>query len=411
MKIQTLKDSPSKSVWRRNTAAGRWYGFGRYYAMFPQPFIHDAVINLTKPEETVLDPFCGRGNGPFAATVLGRCALGIDVNPIAWLFAAAKLQPAPTPEQVTARLSEISKARRPSDERSHSRFETMVWAPAVRALLKAARRELDWRDSIVDRTLMAFVTLHMQDKQGGGLSNVMSPTIAYSPTYAVKWWTEKGFLRPPEVEPVAMLEDKIRRRYQYGVPAQASGTVLLGDSRQELHQQEFANATLLVTSPPYCGVTDYWNDHWIRLWMLGYPFRKNWKKSARFSNQKEYQDLVTCVFQESKKHLKKGASILVRSDQRRSTAEMCVTAMRLVWPRRQLLVRSTTAPYAGVSNQHGRGGQKAKEIDLLMPGRRASGWWQNQAFIPYDQSGLSNMEDKDVRHVETPDLAAAARAS
>ena len=170
MKIKTHTEAPSKSVWHRSTAAGRWYGFGRYYGMFPQSFVHDAVINLTKPEETVLDPFCGRGNGTFAATVLGRDALGIDVNPIAWLYAAAKLQPAGTPEQVTARLSKIAKARRPNDRRSRSRFETMAWAPPVRALLRAARRELDWQDSVVDRTLMAFITLHMQDKLGCGLS-------------------------------------------------------------------------------------------------------------------------------------------------------------------------------------------------------------------------------------------------
>ena len=382
MSKQLQTESLGKSVWSHSTAAGRWYGFGRYYAMFPQSFIHDAVINLSKPEETVLDPFCGRGNGPFAATVLGRDALGIDVNPIAWLYAAAKLQPAPNPEQVTARLSEVARARRPNDRRSRSRFETMTWAPAVRALLKAARRELDWRDSIVDRTLMAFITLHMQDKQGAGLSNVMSPTIAYSPTYAVKWWTEKGFLRPPEIDPVAMLEDKIRRRYRHGVPAQASGTVLLGDSQQELPQQNSANAALLVTSPPYCGVTDYWNDHWIRLWMLGYPLRKNWTKSARFENQKDYLELITRVLQESNKHLKRGAAILVRSDQRRSTAKMCVAALKEVWPDRQLLVRRTTAPHAGISNNHGRGGRKAKEIDLLMPGSRGCGWWQQQAFHP-----------------------------
>ena len=387
MKTKTHKEPPSKSVWHRSTAAGRWYGFGRYYGMFPQSFVHDAVINLTKPEETVLDPFCGRGNGPFAATVLGRDALGIDVNPIAWLYAAAKLQPAATPEQVTARLSKIAKARRPNDSRSRSRFETMAWAPPVRALLRAARRELDWRESIVDRTLMAFITLHMQDKLGSGLSNVMSPTIAFSPTYAVKWWTEKGFLQPPDVEPVAMLEDKIHRRYQHGVPPQASGTVLLGDSRQELSQQSLADAGLLVTSPPYCGVTDYWNDHWIRLWMLGDPFRKNWTKSARFENQKEYQDLITGVFKESKKHLKKGAAILVRSDQRRSTAEMCVAAMKEVWPRRQLFERTTTAPYPGISNNHGRGGHKAKEIDLLMPGSRGSGWWHHEAFLPHGEVG------------------------
>ena len=387
MKTKQHKEAVSEDVWHRNTAAGRWYGFGRYYAMFPQSFIHDVVMNLTKPEETVLDPFCGRGNAPFAATVLGRHALGIDVNPIAWLFAATKLQPATNPEQVTTRLLEIDKARRPSDRRSHSRFETMAWAPDIRALLKTARRELDWRNSVVDRTLMAFITLHMQDKQGCGLSNVMSPTIAFSPTYAVKWWTAKGFSHPPNVDPVAMLEAKIRRRYQYGVPGQSHGKVLWGDSRQELASQTTVDAALLVTSPPYCGVTDYWNDHWIRLWMLGYPFRKNWSKSARFENQQQYLDLITNVFRESRNHLKKGAAIIVRSDQRRSTAEMCVAAMRAVWPERQLLVRSTTAPYAGISNNHGRGGRKAKEIDLLMPGSRASGWWQSKGFAPVGHEG------------------------
>ena len=384
MKLQSQQES-KKKIWHRNTAAGRWYGFGRYYAMLPQSFIHDAVINFTKPEDSVLDPFCGRGNVPFAATVLGRSAVGIDVNPIAWLFAKAKLQPAPTSDQITVRLSEIAKACRPSDRHSRNRFETMAWAPAVRALLKAARRELDWQNSIVDRTLMAFITLHMQDKQGSGLSNSMSPTIAYSPAYAVKWWTQKGLLKPPKIEPVAMLEDKIRRRYQYGVPDQAPGTVLLGDSRQELQRQNHTNAALLITSPPYCGVTDYWNDHWIRLWMLGYPFRKNWLKSARFQNQKDYQDLITCVFRESKIHLKKDAAILVRSDHRRNTAEMCIAAMREIWPHRQLLKRSTIAPYPGISTHHGRGGKQAKEIDLLMPSNRASHWWQSQEFRVYSE--------------------------
>ena len=380
MTSKQQRTTSPENLWHRNTAAGRWYGFGRYYAMFPQSFIHDAITHLTRPGEPVLDPFCGRGNGPFAATVLGRPAIGIDVNPIAWLFAAAKLQPAATSDQVMGRLYEIAKARRPSDWRSRNQFETMAWAPAVRALLKAARRELDWYNSIVDRTLMAFITLHMQDKQGGGLSNCMSPTIAYSPNYAVKWWRQNGFLQPPDIDPVAMLEDKIRRRYQYGVPPQAPGRVLLGDSRQELRDQINIGAALLVTSPPYCGVTDYWNDHWIRLWMLGHRFRKNWRKSARFENQREYLELVTSILQESKRHLKRGAAILVRSDQRRQTAEMCISALRETWPHRQLLVRSTMAPYPGISNHHGRGGRQAKEIDLLMPGNRSPRWWQQEGF-------------------------------
>ena len=384
MMLEEQRNLAHQSLWRRNTAAGRWYGFGRYYAMFPQSFIHDAVTNLTKPGESVLDPFCGRGNGPFTATVLGRSALGIDVNPIAWLFATSKLRPAATSEDVMFRLSEISQARRPSDRRGRNQFEVMAWAPQVRALLKAARRELDWRNSVVDCTLMAFITLHMQDKPGGGLSNSMSPTIAYSPTYAVKWWTKRGLLEPPDVDPVAMLEDKIRRRYEFGVPVQAPGEAILGDSRQVLQSQTRADAALLLTSPPYCGVTDYWNDHWIRLWMLGHPFRKNWSKSARFKNQTEYQELITTVLRESKRHLKRSAAILVRSDQRRRTAEMCVAALKTTWPDRQLLVRTTTAPHLGISTHHGRGGRKAEEIDLLMPNSRAPRWWEQQGFRPIE---------------------------
>ena len=37
----------------------------------------------------------------------------------------------------------------------------------------------------MDRTLMAFVALHMQDSCPNGLSNRLSPTVAHSASYAV----------------------------------------------------------------------------------------------------------------------------------------------------------------------------------------------------------------------------------
>ena len=375
-------------IWRHNTAAGRWYALGRYYAMFPRDFIHDAIDGLTDENDVVLDPFCGRGNAPFVATVLQRQALAIDNNPIAWLFAATKQHPASEVEQVTGRLNEVARCRRPSDRRSRSQFETMAWAPDVRALLKAARRELRWHDSVIDRTLMAFITLHMQDKLGAGLSNSLSPTIAYSPDYAVKWWTDKGLLEPPDIEPVAILEDKIHRRYKHGVPQQAHSRVLMGDSREELPLLDSANANLLITSPPYRGVTDYWNDHWTRLWMLGHSFGKEWGKAARFTARDSYLELVCCVLRESKSHLKADAAILIRSDQRRSTAELCIEAMMRVWPGRELLMRPTSAPHAGTSNVHGRGGARAREVDLLIPNKRGLDWAQSRGFAAVPVAGV-----------------------
>ena len=323
--------SAFSNPWSRNTAAGRWYGMGRYLAMFPPSFAQEAVTHLTRAGEPVLDPCCGRGNGPFTAAVMGRPTVAIDINPVAWVFTATKLQPAPDPETVVVRLNEVGRAMRAQDKRSRSAFETMAWAPRVRAFLKAARRELDWRESIIDRTLMAFIALHIQDKQGGGLSNSMSPTIAYSPDYAVKWWTHKGLTKPPDVNPIAMLIDKIQRRYEHGIPNLAQGNVILGDACEELAKQGNIGASLLITSPPYCGVADYWNDHWLRLWLLGHDFRKNWRRSTRYENKTNYREMIQTIFQESSRHLKKGAAILVRTDQRRQTATMCIAAIQETW--------------------------------------------------------------------------------
>ena len=313
----------SGQTWRRDTAVGRWYGLGRWYAMFPPHFARDAILNLSRSGEVVLDPFCGRGNAPFAATVLGRAGVGIDIHPLAWLWTGAKLCPEPDVSRVLQRLGDIGRAARPHDRRGKTRFEQMAWSPGVRAFLRAARRELDWQGSTTDRTLMAFIALHAQDKKGAGLSNQLSPTVAYSPSYAVRWWTRAGLIRPPKVEPTDFLADKIRRRYQHGVPKQAQGTALLGDACTELRDAAPLHAGLLITSPPYQGVTDYWNDHWIRLWLLGYDMKKDWKRSARHGGAEEYRRLVASVFQEARRHLRRSAAILVRCDQRRRTADIC----------------------------------------------------------------------------------------
>ena len=373
----------SGKAWRRDTAVGRWYGLGRWYAMFPPYFARDAILNLSRPGEIVLDPFCGRGNAPFAATVLGRASVGIDIHPLAWLWTSTKLCPEPEVSRVLQRLDEIGRAVRPCDRRGKTRFEQMAWSPSVRAFLRAARRELDWRGSITDRTLMAFVALHAQDKKGAGLSNQFSPTVAYSPSYAVQWWTRARLTHPPKVEPADFLADRIRRRYRHGVPKQAEGTVLLGDARTELRDAKQLQAGLLITSPPYQGVTDYWNDHWIRLWLLGYDLRKNWKRSARHEGAQDYRRLIALVFQEARRHLRRGAAILVRCDQRKRTADTCAEILLDAWPGRQLFVRATEAPRDGISSEHGRGGSKAKELDLLIPGNRGPDWCSARGFLPF----------------------------
>ena len=352
--------------WQYRTPERRWYGFGRYYAMFPPSFAYEAINQFTQQGDLVLDPFCGRGNAPFTASTLMRPSLGIDINPVAWLFTQVKLDPEPNVGVLIERLIEVGRARRIEDRAAESTFESMAWAPEVLALLKAARRELDWKNSISDRTLMGFLVLHMQDKLGSGLSNSLWPTIACSPSYAVKWWKQNNLAVPPELDPIEFLKKRINWRYMYGLPNVAKSKAVLGDSRELLSQVSPIHAKLLITSPPYCGVTDYWNDHWIRLWMLGNELRKDWLRQNRYENKEQYQSLILDVFKLSKRHLKNDAVILIRSDTRASTAKICIDALRATWPNQTIFRRCTSAPNNGVSVCHGKGGSKAREVDLLV---------------------------------------------
>ena len=366
----------------RNSQENKWYAFGRYYAMFPASFPHDAVAELTDIGDVVLDPFCGRGNSLFCAMAQDREAVGIDENPLAYLYSAIRCSIDVTKDKVLSRLKEIGDAVNDEDREVENEFQRMAWSSDVRGFLKAARRELNWRDEAVDRMLMGFVALHAQDKLSkSGLSNRLPPTIACSPNYAVNWWKREGLDSPPSVDPVEVLTDKIHRRYEFGTPDFQGGQAYEGDSRKVLSEMEHLSTSLLITSPPYIGVADYWNDHWIRLWLLGYSFGKDWSRASKFGARDEYRNLLLAVFSKAKSQLADNATVLVRSDVRRQTSEICKEVLSIVFPNHNLYKHTSEAERNGESIYHGHGGTRAKEVDFLLTASdRAENWAKEQRF-------------------------------
>src|SRR5260370_28210826 len=77
-----------------STAENRWAGIGPYYAMFPSAFCDTVVEKYCEKGKTVLDPFAGRGTALYSAATAGRHALGIELNPVGWIYARTKLSPA-----------------------------------------------------------------------------------------------------------------------------------------------------------------------------------------------------------------------------------------------------------------------------------------------------------------------------
>ena len=75
-----------------------------YLASFPAALAHAFIARYTRPGDVVLDPFSGRGTTPLQACAEGRIGVGNDLNPLAHVLTAAKVEP-PTGRELEARLA------------------------------------------------------------------------------------------------------------------------------------------------------------------------------------------------------------------------------------------------------------------------------------------------------------------
>ena len=361
----------SKPAWKYSNASGRWAGFGPYYAMFPVNFARQVVETMSPKGGSVLDPFCGRGTAPFVAQATGRASLGIDINPVAWVFAKVKTSPEPSEEELLNRLKDLQHVVQPEDKKPENEFQEWAWSGEVLGFLKAARRILDWREDKTDRTLMGFILVHLHAKLGEGISNQMQKARALGPDYAVRWW-KKREMRPPDIDPCGYFRQKISWRYLHGViEGKQVAEIIHGDSSELLSNYPEKKFDLLFTSPPYFSVTDYRQDSWIRLWLLDEgPPLPDWKKDKRTTCQEFYRQMLLDVFSPARRLLKSHSVVWVRTDAREFTKNSTLEILRSLWPRRKLFMRYDCPKKETQTAHFGNVFTKSGEVDFLMPGRK-----------------------------------------
>ena len=377
-------DQPATPPSRKyRTAESRWAGVGPYYAMFPTAFADAVIEEYTQPGEAVLDPFAGRGTAIFSAMTQHRPATGIEIHPLGFVYANAKLK---TGERnaVVRRLEDIAEDASRYREAANAlpTFFHCCYSGRVREFLLATRDNLDWRRKRTDRTLMALVLISLHGKIGRSLSNQMRQSTAMSPDYCVRWWREKQ-MSPPDVDPVAFMSKRIAWRYAHGRPQTGQATVLLGDSTQkllglarEVREGKRAQAKLLLTSPPYHNVTNYYYDQWLRLWLLGGPERPGSRTSNRyggkFSNRHQHRQLVDRVFAKLKPLLAADAVVYIRTDRRESTYQNTLDALTRHFPGKSITEILHPLNPDRQPKPYSRGGaprQANCEVDLILKPR------------------------------------------
>ncbi|HEY8167816.1 MAG TPA: DNA methyltransferase [Candidatus Limnocylindrales bacterium] len=273
-----------------------------YLAMFPAALAHAFIARYSRPGDVVLDPFSGRGTTPLQACAEGRVGVGNDLNPMAYLLTAAKVEP-PTRAALTTRLNvlrvEYSLAeaewRRLADAaKAHSgssgatvpgaggRSEAsplpaevaLAFHPRTLAEVLFLRASLRLDDP-VDRFLAGALIGILHGRSPTYLSDIMPNTFSMAPRYVRDFVARTGFVAA-ERDTFACLDAKLRRLFRQGLPAQR-GLALFGDARDAgtrarlaLRQRALPDrARLVVTSPPYLRVVKYGYYNWLRLWFMG----------------------------------------------------------------------------------------------------------------------------------------------
>jgi DNA methylase len=358
---------------RYGTAASRWAGVGPYYAMFPVSFATQAVREYTNPGDCVFDPFAGRATSVFAAATEGRVGLGVEINPVGWVYGKAKLQTAKR-QHVEERLSWLGTRAKNyhSAAKKLPPFFHSCFCTEVQEFLLAARHLLDWRRNKTDWTLMALLMVDLHGKRESALSNQMRQTKAMSPQYAVNWW-KKHELKPPERNSVEFMLKKVKWRFAKGRMDSGSGRVYLGNCQEILTRWknrplEF-KATLLLTSPPYYGVTNYFYDQWLRLWLLGGPEKPRSEGDAckrKFGSKQQYVQMLCDVFTKSQLFLNRNAVVHVRTDAREFTRESTIEALETSFPKKRIIYETYSRPKFAQTELFNSELKAQDEVDLVM---------------------------------------------
>jgi len=358
------------------TPESRWARFGPYYAMFPVDFAFEIVKKYSKEGDYIIDPFAGRCSSIYAGGVLGRHSLGIEINPVGWLYGKVKLQPAEKKE-VANRLLEIYSKRnyyKRAIERM-SLFYRVCYCDEILKFLLAARNHLKWEINSVDATLMSILLVYLHGKLGEGMSNQMKMTKAMGMNYSLSWWKKRKLTKPPEINPVEFVMKKLNWRYQKGMPSIFDSRVILGDSTVELNKivqktrETEIRFSLLFTSPPYCSVTDYHADQWLRLWLLGgseIPKSNRQKHKGRFACKQEYYKLLDTVFENGAAMMDQKSTIYVRTDRREFTFNSTLEILQKHFPKYKMKIKDQPCIKKTQTEIHGNSSKESGEVDIIM---------------------------------------------
>ena len=240
-----------------------------YRACFKPQLPRFFIEAFTRPGDCVYDPFAGRGTTLIEAALLGRSAIGNDVNPLSRLLIAPRLNP-PSIDAVAKRLDDLERAL-PSDSDAPSDLLAFYHPDTLRDIARLRTHFLRGGGDAVDAWIRMVCLNRLTGHSSGFFSVYTLPPNQATTAARQRKINEARAQIPPKRDVFAIILRKTKSLLKAPLPAGFGGAgarILTGpaDSTSDIPD---AGVDLIVTSPPFLDVVDYPTDNWLRCWFAG----------------------------------------------------------------------------------------------------------------------------------------------
>jgi len=244
-----------------------------FAAKFPPQIPRAFVEALTVPGEVVLDPMMGSGTAVLEAGLLGRQAVGVDIDPLAIKIATVKTTPIDEKSASSAAAAVVGRAeanladvqsleaeRRARYDAGTCEFQDYWFLPSTQHELMALLLSIERVESDDLRELFELVFSSIIVTKSGGVSRARD--LAHSRPHRVLQKTPRNAV------------EQFRVRVPKAVSTLASLGLKAGSVR--IYQADArdlpladCSVDLVITSPPYANAIDYVRAHKFSLVWMG----------------------------------------------------------------------------------------------------------------------------------------------
>jgi hypothetical protein len=265
----------------------------RYPAKFHPPVARALISAYTEPGDSVLDCFVGSGTLLLEAAVAGRCAIGLDVDPVATFVSRVKTRPLAEAKlrsgwnELRERLARHDRGEayddlkwEDIDERTYTKEARGLQIPQIPNLLHWFRRYVVIDLARIKNEIQAFAKapaerdfflLCFASIIRGASNADPVPVSGLEVTAHMRRREAEGRV----VDPYALFRRGVERsitameQYAAALPVPPPKVaVYRADAVESAKRVKSKGVSAVITSPPYHGAVDYYRRHQLEMFWL-----------------------------------------------------------------------------------------------------------------------------------------------